>query len=47
MGALYFQNQFLGKPTMAGKGDLNLNMGIENNGIPFQKSFRANVDLRL
>lgn len=28
MGALYFQNQFLGNPAMAGSGGLNLNMGI-------------------
>lgn len=28
MGALYFQNQFLGNPAMAGSGGLNFNMGI-------------------
>jgi hypothetical protein len=36
MGVLYFQNQILGNPEMAGKGGLNLNMGIRKqwNTIP-------------
>jgi type IX secretion system PorP/SprF family membrane protein len=36
MGALYFQNQFLGNPAMAGTDGLNLNMGYRKqwNTIP-------------
>jgi type IX secretion system PorP/SprF family membrane protein len=36
MGAMYFHNQYLGNPAMAGKGGLNLNMGIRKqwNNIP-------------
>jgi type IX secretion system PorP/SprF family membrane protein len=50
MGALYFQNQFLGNPAMAGKGGLNLNMGIRkqwNNipGSPSAQTLTVDYDL--
>lgn len=36
MGAMYFQNQFLGNPAMAGTGGFNINMGFRKqwNSIP-------------
>jgi len=43
MGALYFQNQFLGNPAMAGTKGLNLNMGYRKqwNTIPGSPSTQA------
>jgi len=43
MGALYFQNQFLGNPAMAGTGGLNINMGYRKqwNTIPGSPSTQA------
>jgi len=43
MGALYFQNQYLGNPAMAGTGGLNLNMGYRKqwNTIPGSPSTQS------
>ena len=46
MGALYFQNQYLGNPALAGTGGLNLNMGFRKQwntipGSPFTQSLTA------
>ena len=50
MGVLYFQNQFLGNPEMAGKGGLNLNMGIQKQwntipGSPSAQTLTLDFDL--
>lgn len=46
MGALYFQNQLLGNPAMAGTGGMNLNMGFRKQwntipGSPFTQTLTA------
>jgi len=50
MGAVYFQNQFLGNPAMAGGGGLNLNMGFRKQwsnmpGSPLNQLFSADYKL--
>jgi len=50
MGAMYFQNQFLGNPAMAGTGGFNINMGFRKQwntipGSPSTQTITADYDL--